>query len=235
MKLLKLVTLALTASITSSVLGWKHNNTPYHMIVSFNRIGLFDNPVTMTPNSSTTVSSWESIIDYCYAGAHLLIQPVAGQKVPQTIVNGKPAAITAGKMPNPNALQQLRTAIIAGAATGGSIGAAYGAITDATIDGATMGFVAGLMATPAGAFIGGAAGLAAGTAAGTVTGGALGGAIGTVAGAVTGLIGGLISVTENEVAYNAPYVSITPLDACWNRTITLNYNVGSNQIIASVE
>jgi hypothetical protein len=116
MRILKTIGFLFTALIAGQADAWNytvHNNTPYHMVVSFNRIGLFDNPVTMTPNTSTTVSSVQTLhllpIDYCYAGAHLLIQPTLEQKTPQVMLNGVPVAITPGKLPGPDALQELET------------------------------------------------------------------------------------------------------------------------------
>jgi hypothetical protein len=234
MKLLKLFTLALAAAAASSALGWNytvHNNTPYHLITSFIRIaGLFDNPVVMTPNSTSNVRSWVGPIDYCYSGFHLLIQPLPGQQVPQVMFNGKAAAITAGKMPDVNAIKELSMNIsdallgTGGAAAGGALGAGVG-----TTIGAAESLVFDALTAGAGTFfipIFMAAGGAVGAEVGTVVGGAIG--------ATALKLGQLKSITDNQVAYNAPWIPI-PGDACWNKTITLYYNQSNNQIIVTVE
>jgi hypothetical protein len=229
MKLFKLLTLALAASIAGSALGWNytvHNNTPYHMIVSFDRIGLFDKPVTLTPQSSITVNSNEKVgllpVDYCYAGAHLLLQPLPDQQIPQVMVDGKPAQITKGRMPSDDALQQLSKQIEEAAkkysATLGMIGGGVEAGIGITV----------------GAFAGGGMGILGlwGLAAGAIEGSAAG----TIIGSAEGLIGGLVSISKNEVQYIAPYLPIAPkFDACWHRTITLNYDAAANQINTKVE
>jgi hypothetical protein len=228
MKILNIVAVAISCSLGSIALGWNytvHNNTPYHMIVSFERIGLFDNPVTMTPNSSTTVDSFIGWIDYCYAGAHLLIQPATGQKVPQVLYNGRPLALSASKMPNAQALNTLAANMTSGGDIAGGIGATVGGFLGGLAGGAALGAAT---VSP----IGGAVGFVAGAAAGATLTGASGDAIGTT----IGLLGSLTTVSENEVTYTAPYLAITPgFDACWNRTITLNYNASNNQLTASIE
>jgi uncharacterized membrane protein len=201
-----------------------HNATPYHMIVSFERIGLFDNPVTLTPHSSTTVNSFISWIDYCYAGAHLLIQPLPNQPVPQVMYQGHQLALTSGKMPNQTALNQLVANIREGVRIGAGITGTAGGI----VGGLATGIGTATFAGPAGFYTGIAVGAPTGAATGTAIGGALG--------ATIGLLGSLTAVSENEVAYTAPYLPIAPaFDACWNRTIALDYNDATNQLIATVE
>lgn len=225
MNVIKATYFFLIASITSSAFGWTytvHNSTPYHMIVSFIRIaGLFDNPVVMTPNSTSNVSSWVGPIDYCYSGFHLLLQPAPNQAVPQIVISGHPAAITAGKLPSVDALQQLQANVTKDAGIGALAGGILGGIAGG-ISGALIGSGAG----PEGA---GAIG-----ALGTVLVGAVGAGVGSSIGSTIALIGSIKSITANEVAYTAPWVPI-PGDACWSKTITLSYNKNSNQIVASIE
>jgi hypothetical protein len=103
--------------------GWNYtvyNNTPYHMVVCFDCIGGENNPVTMLPASSTTVDSIVHMgsffgpipIDYCYAGAHLLITPVANQQMPQVMLNNRLLATTAGTLPSTSAVQQFMQTIL---------------------------------------------------------------------------------------------------------------------------
>jgi hypothetical protein len=218
MKLLNYITLAISCGIASSAMSWNYtvnNLTPYHLITSFVRIaGIFDNPVVLAPGATSTVSSWVGPIDYCYSGFHLLVQPTAWQSIPSILFNGSRAAITEGKMPNINALQQLKASIDKGAKIGAATGAAIGSRVGAVEGALTGGFL--------------------GFAAGNVTGAGVGAAIDSTIGSGIGLIGGLIAITKNEVAYKAPWISI-PGDACWNKIITLYYDASSNQIIVSVE
>jgi hypothetical protein len=232
MKLLKSLTLMLAATLVNSALGWNytvHNNTPYHLITSFIRIaGLFDNPVVMTPNSTSNVRSWVGPIDYCYSGFHLLIQPLPGQQVPQVMFNGKAAAITAGKMPSPDALKQLFSNLGLGAEVGGIVGASLGAGIGAAAGGGA--FLSADVAT-VGALTPLASVLMFG---GAAEGSVIGGAVGTAIGALPSLVSNLKSITANEVTYTAPWIPI-PGDACWNKTITLYYNASNNQIIVTIE
>jgi hypothetical protein len=154
------------------------NNTPYYLLVAFNRIGLTENPVVLSPHTSTAVDSWDSIIEYCYDGAHLLIQPLVGQQTPQV-----------------------------------DAGLSQGSLTPSTFT-ALIATMKGDAQQAAGGFVGGSN-------------------WNLIVGAPNAHIGGITSSSSSAVTYQAPYVSF-PGDACWNKTLAINYDAASNTVSTSV-